>query len=236
MDRLTRPDIDTVQTAVRFMGEEVKIQDISDKLLHLILNGPTINSVNKDTLRHLVRQLYTELKRYEDLEMTPEAIEQQLTNFSSFLMEMTGGRMSKTNYTVQAMVSEANDYFEGVCDECADRQELAALKQELIDERHRHDRLQDFEVDEAQELARVKAEMEGLQNSYQQLQEINDWTYRTNMAMGKALEAAINDLQECSGCTTCKHKDISSMEEPCISCFRSNGREDKWEWRGAKEG
>ena len=25
------------------------------------------------------------------------------------------------------------------------------------------------------------------------------------------------------------------MEEPCVSCFRSNGREDKWEWRGAKD-
>jgi hypothetical protein len=56
--------VDALQTAVRFMGTEVKIQDIGDKLLHLILNGPIINSINKDTLRHLVRQLYTELKRY----------------------------------------------------------------------------------------------------------------------------------------------------------------------------
>ena len=130
MDRLTRPDIDTDQTAVRFMGGEVKIQDISDKLLHLILNGPTINSINKDTLRHLVRQLYTELKRYEDLEMTPEAIEHQLTNFSSFLMEMTGGRMSKTNYTVQAMVDEANEYQQRLCDECSDRQQLEKAEEE----------------------------------------------------------------------------------------------------------
>ena len=66
MERLTRPGIDADQTAVRFMGGEVKIQDISDKVLELILNGPTINGINKDTLRHLVRQLYTELKCYED--------------------------------------------------------------------------------------------------------------------------------------------------------------------------
>lgn len=66
MDRLTRPSITVDPTAARFMGPEVKIQDIGDKLLHLILNGPTINSINKDTLRHLVRQLYTELKCYED--------------------------------------------------------------------------------------------------------------------------------------------------------------------------
>lgn len=113
MDRLTRPGIDAEQTAVRFMdGGEVKIQDIGDKLLDLILNGPTINGIKKDTLRHLVRQLYNELKAYEDLEMTPEDIEHTLKNFSSFLMEMTGGRMSKTNYTVQAMVAEANDYHQ----------------------------------------------------------------------------------------------------------------------------
>lgn len=186
MERLTRPDIDILQTAVRFMGAEVKIQDISDKLLHLILNGPTINSINKDTLRHLVRQLYTELKRYEDLEMTPEAIEQQLTNFSSFLMEMTGGRMSKTNYTVRAMVDEANDHFESVCDECSDRQRLAEVEKEL---------------------AMVKAE----------------------------LNEAVQDLKEYGGCPSCKHKDASSTEEPCLGCFRSNGREDKWEWRGAKD-
>lgn len=131
MDRLTRPDIDADQTAVRFMDGEVKIQDIGDKLLELILNGPTINGIKKDTLRHMVRQLYTELKRYEELEMTPEDIEQTLLRFSSFLMEMTGGRMSKTNYTVQAMVSEANDHFESVCDECSDRQELAEITKEL---------------------------------------------------------------------------------------------------------
>lgn len=75
MDRLTRPGIDAEQTAVRFMdGGEVKIQDLSDKLLDLILNGPTINGIKKDILRHLVRQLYAELKRYEDTGLTPEQI------------------------------------------------------------------------------------------------------------------------------------------------------------------
>lgn len=73
MDRLTRPDIDADQAAVRFMETEVKIQDIGE-LLGLILNGPTINSIKKDTLRHIVRQLYTELKRYEDTGLTPEQI------------------------------------------------------------------------------------------------------------------------------------------------------------------
>ena len=69
--RLTRPCVDVDQTAARHMGGEVKIQDIGDKLLDLILNGPTINGVNKDTLRHLLRQLYAELKVYEDANATP---------------------------------------------------------------------------------------------------------------------------------------------------------------------
>lgn len=76
-------------------------------------------------------KVFQTLYAYEELEMTPEDIEQTMLRFSSFLMEMTGGRMSKTNYTVQAMVAEANGYFERVCDECADRQELAEIKKEL---------------------------------------------------------------------------------------------------------
>lgn len=76
-------------------------------------------------------EIRTRLAAFEDLEMTPEAIENQLTNFSSFLMEMTGGRMSKTNYTVQAMVAEANNHFESVCDECSDRQEQAEIKKAM---------------------------------------------------------------------------------------------------------
>ena len=55
-------------------------------------------------------KVFPTLYAYEELEMTPEEIENTLKNFSSFLMEMTGGQMSKTNYTVQAMVSVANDY------------------------------------------------------------------------------------------------------------------------------
>lgn len=74
MDRLTRPGIEAEQTAVRFMDGEVKIQNIGDKLLNLILNGPTINGIKKDTLRHLVRQLYAELKLYEDTGIEPEEL------------------------------------------------------------------------------------------------------------------------------------------------------------------
>lgn len=141
MDRFTRPHIAADPTAVEFMDAEVKMQDVGDKLLELILNGPTINSVSKNILRHMVRQLYTRLKQYEDLEMPLEAIEQQLTNFSYFLMEMTGGRMSNTNYTVQAMVGEANNYQERVCDECSDRKQLEEVEKELAKVKEERDEL-----------------------------------------------------------------------------------------------
>lgn len=76
-------------------------------------------------------KVFPTLYAYEELEMTPEEIEQTLLNFSSFLCEMTGGRMSKTNYTVQAMVSEANDYNESLCDECYDRKHLDEIEKKL---------------------------------------------------------------------------------------------------------
>lgn len=121
MKRLTRPAIEVDETVTKYLGKEIRLESINDRLLELILNGPTLMAVKKDVLRQVIRQLYGALKAYEDIEMEPQAIEQTLMNFSSFLMEMTGGRMSKTNYTVQAMVSEANDHFERVCDECRER-------------------------------------------------------------------------------------------------------------------
>lgn len=74
MNRLTRPDVSADPTAARHIGPEVKIEGISDKLLDLILNGPTLHSVPKDTLRFLLRQLYDELKAYEDTGIEPEEL------------------------------------------------------------------------------------------------------------------------------------------------------------------
>lgn len=58
------------------------------------------------------------LAAYEDTELTPEEINDTLSRFSKFLMKMTGNRMSKTNYTLDAMTSVALDYQEEVCNEC----------------------------------------------------------------------------------------------------------------------
>ena len=73
-------------------------------------------------------KIFNRLHAYEELDMTPEDIEQTMLRFSSFLMEMTGGQMSKTNYTVQAMVAVANDYQQQELDEI--EKELEQVKAE----------------------------------------------------------------------------------------------------------
>lgn len=87
MERLTRPYVSVDKSAGRFIGSEVNIQVFGDKMLHLILNGPTINSVNKDSLRHIIRQLYTELKRYENLGMKPEEFEEMCENIDTRMLQ-----------------------------------------------------------------------------------------------------------------------------------------------------
>lgn len=63
---LTRAKVDVVPGAVRYFGRETHLmQDWSDKMLDLILNGPTINGINKDEIRAMLRQTYAALKRYE---------------------------------------------------------------------------------------------------------------------------------------------------------------------------
>ena len=67
MDRLTRPTVNVDETAAKYMGTfPVDIRTYKDRLLELILNGPTLNGVSKDALRQIIRQLYGRLKEYED--------------------------------------------------------------------------------------------------------------------------------------------------------------------------
>lgn len=67
MERLTRPTVEVDDTAAKYMGSfPVDIRTYKDRLLELILNGPTLNGVSKDALRQIIRQLYGRLKEYED--------------------------------------------------------------------------------------------------------------------------------------------------------------------------
>jgi len=85
-------------------------------------------------------------------------------------------------------------------------EQTEALATELEAERYRHDRLQDFEVAEAAELAKVKAER----------------------------NAMLEQLRLFGRCNVCKHEAKGITEEPCCSCFSGTrtAEEDKWEWQG----
>lgn len=78
MERLTRPTVKVDETAAKYMAAPGSIpadlRIMNDRLLDLVINGPTLNGVNKDVLRQLIRQLYAELKLYEDTGVGPEGI------------------------------------------------------------------------------------------------------------------------------------------------------------------
>ena len=84
MERLTRPTVDVDVTAAKYMAAPgtipTDLRSMSDRLLDLVINGPTLNGVNKDILRQLIRQLYAALKPYEDTGLEPEDIKELCTD------------------------------------------------------------------------------------------------------------------------------------------------------------
>ena len=65
------------------------------------------------------------------LQAENEEMQKQLNEFSEFLCHMTGGLLSKTNYTAQEMISAAEDYQQNVCGECDLRAENEKMRAEL---------------------------------------------------------------------------------------------------------
>ena len=65
------------------------------------------------------------------LQAENEEMQKHLNEFSEFLCHMTGGLLSKTNYTAQEMISAAEDYEQKVCGECDLRAENEKLRAEL---------------------------------------------------------------------------------------------------------
>lgn len=65
---LTRQKVDVDPNASSYFTKETHLmQDWSDKMIDLILNGPTLNGFNKDELRAMLRETYDSLKRYEQI-------------------------------------------------------------------------------------------------------------------------------------------------------------------------
>lgn len=72
------------------------------------------------------------------LQTENEEMQKQLNMFSEFLCHMTGGLLSKTNYTAQEMISAAEDYQQKVCWECdlwAENEKLRAELEQVKRER-----------------------------------------------------------------------------------------------------
>lgn len=63
---LTREKVDVVPFGCN-MPETHLMQDWGDKMLDLILNGPTINGIKKDEVRAMLRETYAALKQYEKI-------------------------------------------------------------------------------------------------------------------------------------------------------------------------
>ena len=66
MKRLTNASVRVDESAGKYLAPLVDIEGMKPRLLDLILNGPTLNGVQKDVLRQIIRQLYTRLAMYED--------------------------------------------------------------------------------------------------------------------------------------------------------------------------
>lgn len=66
MKRLTNASVRVDESTGKYLAPLVDIEGMKPRLLDLILNGPTLNSVQKDVLRQIIRQLYTRLAMYED--------------------------------------------------------------------------------------------------------------------------------------------------------------------------
>ncbi len=78
--------------------------------------------------RSILQNAATALSTLQD---ENEEMQKQLNMFSEFLCYMTGGLLSKTNYTAQEMVTAAEDYQQKVCGECDLRDENEKLRAEL---------------------------------------------------------------------------------------------------------
>ena len=66
MKRLTNASVRVDESTGKNLTPLVDLEGMKPRLLDLILNGPTLNGVQKDVLRQIIRQLYTRLAMYED--------------------------------------------------------------------------------------------------------------------------------------------------------------------------
>ena len=94
------------------------------------------------------------------LQAENKAMQKQLNEFSEFLCRMTGGLLSKTNYTAQVMATIAEDHQQKACRECNLQAENEKLRAELEQVTQERDAVKSPEVleavDELMEFARAR--------------------------------------------------------------------------------
>lgn len=65
-----------------------------------------------------IRERFEELRRKISYRIYPDYIDDLEERLSSLLYHVTGGLLSKPNYTTRAMISAADDYQARICDSC----------------------------------------------------------------------------------------------------------------------
>jgi hypothetical protein len=65
-----------------------------------------------------MKEIIRKFRYWLAYKIAPDWIDDLEYRFSVFLCDQTGGRMSKCYYTVEAMLSVANDYQQEICYEC----------------------------------------------------------------------------------------------------------------------
>lgn len=93
------------------------------------------------------------------LQAENKAMQKQLNEFSEFLCRMTGGLLSKTNYTAQVMATIAEDYQQKACRECNLQAENEKLRAELDEKEKYYDQMIDaLAATDSAELEQMKRE------------------------------------------------------------------------------
>lgn len=80
-------------------------------------------------------QFIDRLAQYEDIGLSPDEIESQLATYSAVLCDMTNNRMSKTNYTLEAIRSVISDAQAENCDRCDNTEQLKRYEEAEADGR-----------------------------------------------------------------------------------------------------
>ena len=75
------------------------------------------------------------LAQYEDIGLSPDEIETQLATYSAVLCDVTNNKMSKTNYTLEAIRSGISDAQAEDCDRCDNTEQLKRYEEAEADGR-----------------------------------------------------------------------------------------------------